>query len=552
MMVNPFTTRFRRPLIAVILAAAVALPLAGGGAAYAHSGDVPRGTTVLGIDLGGKSQADAAQALRAGLAGKLGAPLTVAVAGERATIQPADVGLTVDIDGTVDRAARSKSPLTAFFGRGQDIEPVVTVDRDRLSSALAAPAAGVTKAATAPAVRFDGVTPKAVHPTAGHGLDAQRSADAVTSGWLRQDVVDIPVVAVEPTMSNADVDRVVEEVAKPAVAAPVTVNVAGKKLTVSPQAIAKSLVLTGDPITPKVDEAKLRSALSSQLAKVESRPHDLVVGGKTLASTGGTVVDTAALARDLMPVLSSPAPRTVSASVTAVAGEAMPDELAQQGIREQMSSFTTHFTGGLSSARSQNIATIAKKVDGAVVQPGETFSLNGFTGPRGYAEGYKDAPVILNDKLVPGVGGGVSQFTTTLFNATYYAGLEDVFHQPHGYYFTRYPSVIESTIFYPDLDFKFRNDTSQAVLIDTSVTDDSVTVAIWGVKRYDISTEWSAKRDIVQPQTQRLAKGPTCIATAGSEGFTQDAWRIFRQDGKEVSREKFTWRYDAEPRFVCE
>ena len=93
----------------------------------------------------------------------------------------------------------------------------------------------------------------------------------------------------------------------------------------------------------------------------------------------------------------------------------------------------------------------------------------------------------------------MSQFTTTLFNAMYYAGLEDVFHQPHSYYFTRYPSVIEATIFYPSLDLKFRNDSPHSVLIDTSYTDTSITVTFWGTKRYDITTEWGPRRNVTSP-----------------------------------------------------
>ena len=77
--------------------------------------------------------------------------------------------------------------------------------------------------------------------------------------------------------------------------------------------------------------------------------------------------------------------------------------------------------------------------------------------------------MILNGRLTPAVGGGISQFTTTLFNAAYYAGLEDVEHTPHSYYYSRYPAVIEATIFYPTLDMKFRNNTEYGVLIDTLV-----------------------------------------------------------------------------------
>jgi vancomycin resistance protein YoaR len=153
---------------------------------------------------------------------------------------------------------------------------------------------------------------------------------------------------------------------------------------------------------------------------------------------------------------------------------------------------------------------------------------------------------------VPGVGGGASQFTTTLFNATYYAGLEDVEHKPHSYWFSRYPPVIESTIFYPDLDFKFRNDTPYGVLLDTSYTSSTITVSVWSTKYYDsVTTKWSARRNFTQPPTIHLEPGPDCIATDGLVGFAQDAWRIFRKDGRELRREKFSWRYDPEPRFVC-
>ncbi len=227
-------------------------------------------------------------------------------------------------------------------------------------------------------------------------------------------------------------------------------------------------------------------------------------------------------------------------------------DLVKLGIKEQVSSFTTKFTGGLSSPRTINIITGAKKIDGAIVKPGETFSLNGFTGPRGYAEGYKDAPVILNGKLTPGVGGGLSQLTTTLFNAAYYAGMEDVEHHPHSIYFNAYPSVIESTIFYPTLDLKFRNTTPYGVLIDTSYTDDSLTVSFWSTKVYDsITTEWGPKHDFVTPKEDHEPAGPGCIATPGIDGFAQEAWRVFHKDGKEARREHFSWRYDAEPRVTC-
>nr|BFE67951.1 hypothetical protein GCM10020092_012520 [Actinoplanes digitatis] len=251
-------------------------------------------------------------------------------------------------------------------------------------------------------------------------------------------------------------------------------------------------------------------------------------------------------------MLPNPGPRAVTASLTSQAAALTDTDLARLGIKEKVSTFTTYFTGGGGSPRSQNIMTIARAVDGALVLPGKTFSLNGHTGERDYDSGYQDAPVIVGGKLEPGVGGGASQFTTTLFNAAYYAGLEDVEHKPHSFYFSRYPAVIESTIFYPTLDLKFKNTTPHGIFIDTSYTNRSVTVTMWSTKVYDsVKTVLGPRRDVTSPPTVHREPGPKCITSSGLPGFTQDAWRVIRKDGKEIEREKFTWRYDPEPRFIC-
>ena len=294
--------------------------------------------------------------------------------------------------------------------------------------------------------------------------------------------------------------------------------------------------------------------IASQLARVENKPQEaeLKTGGGEpvlVPSAEGRTVDFNDLTDRLTGVLADAAPRGVDAKMIVTKPASSGDDLVRTGVKEKISSFTTYFSGG--EDRNKNIITVARKVDGAEIKPGETFSLNGYTGERGYAQGYVDAPVILDGKLVNAVGGGISQFTTTLFNASYYAGFQDVQHQPHSYYISRYPSVIESTIFWPTLDLKFKNDSPYGALIDTSYTDHSITVSIWSTKRYDVSTQWGPKQDVTQPETKYLGTDPGCIATQGSAGFTQDAWRIFRQGGKEVKREKFSWRYDAEPHFVC-
>ncbi|MGW3899480.1 VanW family protein [Micromonospora profundi] len=554
--------RRARMLLAAGVTGGVLAAVAGAGA-WAYAGDVPRGTSVLGTELGGRSLTAADRELRAELdrrAAALAAPLKVTVGERTAEINPADVGLTVDVAATVAAAAEAEAhPVSRLVG-SRTVDPVVTVDTDRLDAALRKVLGDQARPMTKPAITYQGTTPKVVQPKPGLAFDPERSADAVRAGWLAGTPVTVPLVESQPATTAEELDRLVTELAKPAVAAPVTLRTDKGSVKVPPAAIAKSLRFTADgagKLTPSVDVKRLRTALGDSLNAIEVPPKDAtmtIAGGKPKVTEGraGQQLDSAALGRDLLAMLPKTDGREVTGEVKETPPELTAEKLAGLGIKERVSTFTTRFTGGLASARSQNIVTIAKKVDGTVVLPGKTFSLNGHTGERGYKQGYRDAPVILDGKLVPGVGGGTSQFTTTLFNATYYAGLEDVEHKPHSYWFDRYPAVIESTIFWPNLDFKFRNNTEHGVLIDTSYTSNSITVSIWSTKIYDsVKTEYGPRRNITAPKLIHLEPGPTCIATNGINGFTQDAFRVIKKDGKVVKREKFTWRYDAEPRYVC-
>jgi vancomycin resistance protein YoaR len=548
----------RAKWVAAGIAAVLMLGIGGAATAYAVTPEIPRDVRVLGLGVGGKSKADAVALIKADLAKRaeeLAHPVTVKIEDRTATVQPQDVGLAVDVEATVEKAASRKANPFKIFGR-TDVSPVVTVDQDRLVAALKPTADEISQPATMPAITFAGTVPQPVYPVTGRGLNPQQTADAVKRAWPAQQEITVPIVDIVPVSTKEDVDRMVTELAEPAVAGPVNVLTSKGTLVATPEQIAAALVIDANErgeLAPHVDESKLRQAMRPLLSTVETEPKNASVGGgQIIASEGGQLVDTKALAADLMPVLPKAGPREVAAALKATEPATTTGHLADLGIKEEVATFTTSFTGGLSSPRSVNIITGANKVDGAIVRPGETFSLNGFTGPRGYAEGYQDAPIIMNGKLTPGVGGGMSQFTTTLFNAAYYAGLEDVEHQPHTIYFSTYPSVIESTIFYPNLDLKFKNDTAYGVLIDTSYTDDSLTVSMWSTKVYDsVTTEWSDKRDWVEPKTQTVPAGPACIARTGGKGFTQDAWRVFRKAGNEVKREKFTWRYDAEPTVIC-
>ena len=137
-------------------------------------------------------------------------------------------------------------------------------------------------------------------------------------------------------------------------------------------------------------------------------------------------------------------------------------------IREQVSTFTTYFP--YAEYRNVNIGRAAEIIDGTLLKPGETFSLNDTVGERTEANGFTKGYVISDGILIQDLGGGVSQMATTTFNAMFFAGLEDVEHKPHSFYIDRYPVGREATVAWGAVDLRFRNDTPYGVLIDADVT----------------------------------------------------------------------------------
>ena len=146
----------------------------------------------------------------------------------------------------------------------------------------------------------------------------------------------------------------------------------------------------------------------------------------------------------------------------------------------QVKSFTTYH--GCCESRVTNIHRIADLVRGTLVKPGETFSVNAVVGRRTREKGFVEAGAIANGVHVNEVGGGVSQFATTMFNAAFFAGLPFGEYQAHSEHFSRYPYGREATMGFEHPDLQWTNDTPYGILIWTSYTDTSVTVTLWSTQ----------------------------------------------------------------------
>ena len=180
-------------------------------------------------------------------------------------------------------------------------------------------------------------------------------------------------------------------------------------------------------------------------------------------------------------------------------------------------------------ARNHNINKIADEVRGAVVPPGGEFSINDYVGKRTYADGYVDAGAIRNGNHVEEVGGGISQFATTMFNAAYFAGLDVLESQSHSEWFNRYPPGREATMGFPHPDVRIRNNTPYGLLIWTSHTATSVTVTFYSTPYAKAEQTGSSEsmsgvcRVVVTTRTRTYPDGKT----------EQDQFRsTYRPEGK--------------------
>jgi len=196
------------------------------------------------------------------------------------------------------------------------------------------------------------------------------------------------------------------------------------------------------------------------------------------------------------------------------------------GVDQLIGTFTTYHP--CCAPRVTNIHRIAELIDGTVVPAGDTFSLNDAAGERTRAAGFVPAPAIVDGELEDQLGGGVSQFSTTLFNAAWFAGLDIRKHQPHSLYISRYPPGREATLDWRSIDQVIHNDTEAPFVIRARTTDTSVTVGIYG---------HTGNREV------ESVTGPRRPRDNG--GFRITVTRTVKQDGADRGTDTLNWTYQG-------
>jgi vancomycin resistance protein YoaR len=544
-----------------------ALVAAGYGAAYVLAEDrVPRGTEVAGVPVGGMTSDEAEQALADGLEGRADGTVAWSVQGEQGTLDAEEAGLSVDVPASVEQVGgrRSWDPawLWSYFTGGEDVDAVVEVDEQALDSALAEATGPVTREPRDGRVEFRRGTVVVTDARVGRELDDDQARAAVEEAYLSDEPAELELATSEPEIDEADVQAAVDEFANPAMAGPVTLAFGEAEVRLTPQQYGRALRMVPEDgvLVPEVDRKALFALVDENVSGDGEAENARIVlrdgRPRVIPSKPGVTYRPPQLARTFLAVVAQDEGRRGKVKGKVQRPDFTTRDARALGVKEKVSTFTTYYPHA--EYRNVNIGRAAQIVDGTLLKPGETFSLNGTVGERTRANGFTEGFIISNGVFKEDLGGGVSQLATTLFNAMFFAGLEDVEHKPHSFYISRYPVGREATVAWGAVDLRFRNDTDHGVLIDTSVdrstpsSTGSVTVTMWSTKVWDITTRTSDRYNRTQPDTRRLDTAD-CYPNEGYGGFDIDVKRFFRRPGSSelVRTQTFTTTYTPSDTVIC-
>jgi vancomycin resistance protein YoaR len=224
------------------------------------------------------------------------------------------------------------------------------------------------------------------------------------------------------------------------------------------------------------------------------------------------------------------------------------------GVRGLVGSYETIYGGDAN--RIHNVQLVARLLDGRLIAPGATFSFNRATGARTAAKGFREAPVIINGELATGLGGGVCQVSTTVFNAAYEAGLKITSRTNHALYISHYPLGRDATVNYPDVDLRFVNDTPHWLLLRTFVGSYSLTVGLYGAPQHRrVATETrplveTGPPPVKQERDPSLTKGRSVVVDGGEPSRSTSVRRRVYHDGKLLYDDTWYSSYRADPKLV--
>ena len=562
---RPWTRLAVVALVLCAAAAALLLVFAGSPGKLAH------GTRINGIELGGLTPAAATKLLEQRAARLEHVPVTFTGGGHRFRLSPAALDVKVDWAAAVAAAQRQgggvgllrgyrRLQLEVFpqdlvaprsvYGPGLTYELGVlarTVDTPRREAQLVRRGLHITIAPGSVGRRLDRQAARAV------------IVDALAS--FSRAPVALPVKQVAPRVT-VDSLTATQQAASQIVAAPVTVVAGPTRLRIPRWRLATILNLPKNGSTALSFTGPAADKYFAQFEKsIDRAPRDATFAVnasgtvRVVPAVSGVELDIPRSAARILAAAEQPTNRVAQLAL----GERQPSrstaDAQAMGITGTVSTYETFYGGDPN--RIHNVQLVAHLVDGKLIAPGATFSFNAATGERSAQKGFLEAPVIINGELQTGLGGGVCQVSTTVFNAAYEAGVPITARTNHALYISHYPLGRDATVNYPDIDLKFVNDTGHWLLLRTFVGSSSLTVGLYGTPVHRrVETTTAPLRVVAAPPVKKtvdatLKPGAVEVDDPGVPAQATSVERkVYSPSGKLLSDQTWYSSYQAEPKVI--
>jgi vancomycin resistance protein YoaR len=523
------------------------------------------GTRIGGIDVGGLTAAQAKSLLATQAARLATVPVTFSAGGRHFKLTAKQLGVAADWSAAVDDAMHDGGGIGIVRGYRRlslelfpkDLAPPTRAYDAGLDYELQV----LQKAVDAPP-RDAKLVRRGLHITiaggsAGHTLDravARTEIIGALASFSRGPVT-LPVTVATPHTTIASLTPA-QRRASVVVSAPVRVIVGDTRLRIPRWRLATILDLgtvrfsgpVADRYFARLEKQVDRSPKDAGFA-VE-RDKITVVPAET-----GLQLDVPRAAAAVLAAAARPSDRVTRLPLAVAQPKRSTAEAQAMGINGIVGTYETVYGGDPN--RIHNVQLVAHLVDNKLIAPGTTFSFNGTTGERSAAKGFLEAPVIVNGELQTGLGGGVCQVSTTVFNAAFEAGLPITARTNHALYISHYPLGRDATVNYPDTDLKFVNDTPHWLLLRTVVGPSSLVVTLYGTPVHRrVESIAQPLRYVAAPPVQKtvdatLKPGQVVVDDSGVPAQSTSVERkVYAQTGKLLSDATWYSSYRAEPKIV--
>ena len=536
------------------------------GFAFAGSaGRLADGTQIAGVDVGGLTAKQATHKLESSWSAANEQPGAFTAGGKTFRIPAKELSIHVDFRRAVADAmsqgggsgvVRGYRRLTLKFSPISIDPPVEAYD-----AAVRYEVSKIAGAVDTPE-RDAALVRRGLHITVSPGepglevdqVAARRVVVNALASFARTPVA-LPVRKTSPSVT---VDRLLpaQQLASRIIAAPVMLRLGSTRWRVPRWRLATLLKL-GPQLSiagPAAEKyfAQLRKRVDEPARDATWKP---VAGGtvRLVAAQPGTALDIERSAHLLLAAAERTQNRVATLATQPSAPARSTAQAKAMGITGTVGSYETFYSGVPN--RLHNVQLVARLIDGKLIAPDETFSFNQATGERTAAKGFRVAPVIINGEVTTGLGGGVCQVSTTVFNAAFEAGLPITERTNHALYISHYPLGRDATVDYPGVDLKFVNDTGHWLLLRTFVGSDSLSVVLYGTpvhRRVEAIAQplvVTGKLPVKKTVDATLKKGEIVVDDPGvPPQKTSVERKVYSETGTLLSDQTWYSTYRAEPK----